>query len=744
MDFAYFTRLIWDRKWLILAVTILAAAATYVLSKSGSERYRAMTLVNTNITESGRVSDGAEQSASLRPWEIEAQFNNRIELINSKSVMSLLSRKLMLHDLSSEGPHFRSLSELGEKFSADQILDARAYFDKQYLQDVSGQANDFGDSSNQGARPSTVDASIREMMAVLGYDRDGLRKDLKVYRYKGSDQLKIEFFSENPELSAYVTNTLAEEFVSYYSRDIVKRSDRAVEFFTRLAFEKKQELTQKREELKQYKLENQIISIEDQSVGRIAQIQELELRREEQRKLIPANQAAIRSIDEQLGDNKAELENIRASNRQIQLLQDEITTLTSRSVGAAAEGLDDSDIRAEIESKREEMNGLIQDVAAEDPTLSETTQTLLATRMNLEIEMQIAEAGVGSINRELGRLGSEVVGFVENDATIEAMTGEIDLIQSEYLEVAAKQRDATEKALSINPISIAEYAEIPLRPEPGQTLFLTAFAGALGFAFCLVVLLGLGYLDMTLKTPDRFNRMTQIPLLGYLNRLKFANLDLETFFNQRSTDAELETFKQLLRKIRYQLEQNNTKRILITSTKEGEGKTFLIISLAYSLSLNNKKILIIDTNFKNNSLTQMLAKNPQENLINNQKLIGDAQLEEEFYTSRPISRTSHAGIDIIGSKAGYNSPSEIFAGKNFHKLLDQLELNYDYIFMEGSSMNDYSDTQELLDYSDHIIAVFSAESEIKSNDKDSIAILKDLQEKLLGGVLNRVELKHTA
>jgi Mrp family chromosome partitioning ATPase len=154
-------------------------------------------------------------------------------------------------------------------------------------------------------------------------------------------------------------------------------------------------------------------------------------------------------------------------------------------------------------------------------------------------------------------------------------------------------------------------------------------------------------------------------------------------------------------------------------------------------------VLIIDTNFKNNSLTEMLKQTVQDNLLSNTKLIGDAQLGDEFNTTGIISRTTHSGIDIIGSKGGYNSPSEIFAGKNFDKLLDSLELTYDYIFMEGSSMNEFSDTQELVDYADHVIAVFAADNTLHAVDKQSLQFLKNLEEKLLGGVLNRVDLKDT-
>ena len=46
-----------------------------------------------------------------------------------------------------------------------------------------------------------------------------------------------------------------------------------------------------------------------------------------------------------------------------------------------------------------------------------------------------------------------------------------------------------------------------------------------------------------------------------------------------------------------------------------------MISLAYTLSLNNKKVLLIDTNFKNNTLTNMLSAKPSLEKHFNQSLV---------------------------------------------------------------------------------------------------------------------------
>lgn len=772
MDFAHFLRLLLERKWIIIGVSLLATVATYFVTKQQEQVFLSKALIATGITENTAPTATLDQ-ASSRPYEIENQFSNLKEILRSKTVIGLLSLRLVEHDLNDSERPFRDWAELRETYGQEELDRALELFREKFTvgnaalsaSDLFGEADEEQYVESRMASDSSIidepvpkmavdrevfgasedDAFLKDVLRSMGYNYSSLLSAMTVYRQGQTDYLKLEFRSESPRLAAFLVNTLSEEFIKYYSRVKSERSDNSVEFFTRLAFQKKKELDLRNEELKEYKLNNEIVNINDQAAARIAQIQTLELQREQENKRIPASVQAIRAIDRELSGAESLAGEKQANNMRVQSLRDELTDLTNQAVATAAAGDNDSAIRQQMEAKRRELNNVISSLSKEDPELTSTTADLLATKLQLEIDLEVARAGVQSIDRELGRLRGTVGSFVKGDATIQNMEREIEMVQGEYLDYVNKLNTA--KLISLtsgNQLSLIEPGEVPDSPEPSQTLVLSAFAGGAAFAFAVSLIFGLSYLDMSLKNPSRYRRMTDMPLLGYLNKLKQDNLDLETFFNSRSHDPELETFKQLLRKIRYQLEQNNAKRLLITSTKQHEGKSFLIISLAYSLSLNNKKVLIIDTNFKNNTLTEMLQTNEQENLLSNHKLIGDAQLEDEFTTTGIISRTNHSGIDIIGSKGGYNSPSEIFAGKNFDKLLDGLELTYDYIFLEGSAMNDYSDTQELVGYVDHVIAVFSADAELKNVDKQSLEFLDELEEKYLGGVLNRVELKHTA
>src|SRR6185437_14720435 len=194
-------------------------------------------------------------------------------------------------------------------------------------------------------------------------------------------------------------------------------------------------------------------------------------------------------------------------------------------------------------------------------------------------------------------------------------------------------------------------------------------------------------------------------------------------------------FRESLRKLRFEIENSGKKIFLFASTKKGEGKTTLIQALSYSLSMSKKKILIIDTNFCNPDLTLQLNADPILEKIhpgNNQSVVSQVKA-----AAKQIGNT----IFAIGSEGGDYTPTEILPRENLLQHLRTLIGEYDFILLEGPPLNDFSDTKELVQYVDGVIAVFSAKHIIKQIDRQSMTFFNELNGKFCGAVLNMVDLE---
>ncbi|MEM8906896.1 MAG: CpsD/CapB family tyrosine-protein kinase, partial [Bacteroidota bacterium] len=331
--------------------------------------------------------------------------------------------------------------------------------------------------------------------------------------------------------------------------------------------------------------------------------------------------------------------------------------------------------------------------------------------------------------------------LVTDDAVIKNLESEIQIAQKDYELMPAKfQKESLNFKDTYEPIKILEHARVPEKAESKMKMVLSAFAGVVGGILSTVMIFLMAFFDTSLNSPNKFHKFAGINLMGTLNKVKTQDLDLKYLFSSNGQNKQLDTFKESLRNLRYAIENSEGNKFLFTSTKQQEGKTFLIVTLAHAMTIKDKKILIVDTNFKNNTLTQMSKKTMQENLLNS-RLLGENNLDSEFISNSINSQFNLDNVDIIGNKGTYQSPSEVFAGKDFTKFLEGLSNHYDYIFFEGAPLNNYSDTKELVQYVDKVIAVFAAESDIRQTDRQSINYLRQLGHKFLGGILNKMDLK---
>jgi polysaccharide biosynthesis transport protein len=121
-----------------------------------------------------------------------------------------------------------------------------------------------------------------------------------------------------------------------------------------------------------------------------------------------------------------------------------------------------------------------------------------------------------------------------------------------------------------------------------------------------------------------------------------------------------------------------------------------------------------------------------------QKSSGKSIAEHVFEHAK---KTPEGEVYIIGSEPGNYSPEEILPSENILMYLQELKSDFDYIFLEGPPLNDFSDAKELSIYAEGVVGVFSAKEMMRQTDKESIRFFKDLKEKYIGSVLNMIDLK---
>jgi polysaccharide biosynthesis transport protein len=396
---------------------------------------------------------------------------------------------------------------------------------------------------------------------------------------------------------------------------------------------------------------------------------------------------------------------------------------------------------------------------------------------NYELEIRIAQSNLEAIEQSLRKLKYDVSGFATKEARLADLERDVTFATEDYSSVQDRYNMAKNKSLVVgSSIRQTLIGQPSYEAEPNKAILLLALAAFGSLALCVISLLLVEYLDFSIKAPARLERLTGLKSIGSLNQVKTSEFNLKLAFLDKNPNKESGIFVHFLRKLRFEIESSKSKVFLITSTQVGSGKSFMIICLSYTLSLVNKKVLIIDTNFRHNSLTRLLLpKNGSMKLLERGTFVESEKLKEDndpveketrnstksssfrfdeneeetgpkskngtAQEKSIIQKTEFNGVDIIGNIGGLDSPSEILAGRNFREVINNFVSQYDYILMEGSSLNEFSDSKELIEYADKVIPVFAAETVLSNLDRESIQYLKSIKNKMLGAVLNRVQMK---
>ena len=745
MDLQYLLNILSRRKWLILTVMLIAAIATYLFVERLEPNYKSSAQLSTGIIDFKGLNV-EEDNPFLQKFTVEISFGNLVEFMKSQRNIQFLIYQLLVHDLARDSVNqevpFRSLKHPDENF------DLNTYSDQEIDRLVSTMRRKLANFENSLGDPH-LELIFGDLAKAFGYDYENLLKNhLSIDRKNETDFIQVEFKSENPKLSAFAVNTYCNEFLRNYAYLQELDDKTSVSYFRDQVKEKKEELDSVQAELDGFRLNKGIVDLEGQRQAIVSQITQLEQERETVAQKIPSLRANIAKLTKYLAeiDQKSKGNNAESviANQAIQNLKRQITELETQYI---ASNYQDDKTRRLLELYRKNYAAQIKRVAEleprdEDDELDRSDEKLLERRIEKELELKEAEESLASIDRELIRLRQNKLNLVSSDAYVQTLEQKLELLEKEYLQLTSKASDMTiEMESSSYPVKLVTHAQIPEKPEPDHQLILSGFAGMLSGTMCVVLIFFLTFLDVSLNTPHQFEKFTNLSLLASINKIKTKNLDIKKLFSSNGSDPRLENFKESMRNLRYIVESSGANKFLFTSTKEQEGKTFLIINLAHVLTLKNKRVLLIDTNFKNNTLTQMSNKD-QDHLLNNSRLIGENDFDQEFVSKSIDTQFNLDNVDIIGNRGTHQSPSEVFAGKNFKNFIQKLESNYDYIFLEAASLNKYSDGKELAEFVDKVIAVFAAESEIRQVDRNSINYLKSMGGKFLGGVLNRVDLKN--
>lgn len=707
MDLIKFLKTLYRRRLLLICIPVVTVVITYFLVRYLPDQFESRARIATGLVDQSQniLNKNNEQESQVRQ-----EFSNLTQMMMLNKMLDQVSYQLIIHDLTSSKP-FKSPSKLLSTLSPEVRKRSLAVYEKHYRERTE---LSLWDKDENG---------LYKVLESMQYDNGALTRKLAVYRVNNSDFIDVSCIAETPELSAFIVNTLCKEFITYYTSIVKENQLKAVTFLERLLKEKYDAMNEKINELKNYKIHNRVLNLNEMAKSLYGQLADYETKREMVEKDILGYTAALKDIDNKFNPtDRRYIENAMVSiNGDIVNYKAQLNVLNDEYVKSNF----DEAVARRIDSVKTKLNaaiGLSSDKYITNPLSAK--QDLVTQKLQMEVALDLAKSSVGAIDKELIRLNKKFDGLVPHEAVIQSYENAIDVASREYLEILAKFNEASlTSSFSIQLRQIQE--AMPGNVQPSKKMLLTILSGMISFVFCVAVLFVLFYLDHSISEPKELVAKTNMPVLGTLSTVKGGSVDLKEIWQAGAT-KEVTRFRNELRAIRFEIDQemgDNNKVLTITSLIEEEGKTFVAISLAYAYAIANKKILLVDGNFAHPSITS---------------IVKPANYLEDYLTGRQqMPEATPNAIQILGNRGGGSSLMEVAGKSIIAAKLQELKSKFDIIIIETAALSGMDKSKEWLQFTDKAVAVYETGRTVTEPKKNNVQYLSGLGKTFAGWVLNK-------
>jgi tyrosine-protein kinase Etk/Wzc len=264
-------------------------------------------------------------------------------------------------------------------------------------------------------------------------------------------------------------------------------------------------------------------------------------------------------------------------------------------------------------------------------------------------------------------------------------------IKNEIYSFLLQKREET--ALSYAPstgdskvVDVAESSYSPVSPKR-NVIYLAAIA--LAFMAGIGLVSGKDLLSSKVLYRSDIEDYTHAPIVGELSNVKQGKNKL---FKEPDSPIVIEQFRQLRTSLGLYSRTFSKKKLLVTSSIPGEGKSFVSTNLAYSLANSGKKVVLIDFDMRNPRTSTLFTMLQQPGVTD---YLAEAGTPEAY-----IKPTSFNNLSILPAGTRIGDSTELLLNGKLDSLFEYLSEQFDYIIVDTSPVDLVSDGYLLSEYCD--------------------------------------------
>lgn len=198
----------------------------------------------------------------------------------------------------------------------------------------------------------------------------------------------------------------------------------------------------------------------------------------------------------------------------------------------------------------------------------------------------------------------------------------------------------------------------------------------------------------------------------------------------KSIDAE--AYRSLRSNIEYSSFDDEYRVIVVTSSVPGEGKSTTSGNLAIALAQSGNSVLLVDCDMRKPSIHKKFK-------ISNAAGTAELLLRKKLFEE--VANNYNENLTIITAGKIPPNPSEMLASRAMTAFIEEMKKEFKYIILDTPPLQAVTDAQVLSTKADGVLLVVRAGSTKREMVFNSVDLIKKVQGKVIGTVLNGVENK---
>jgi capsular exopolysaccharide synthesis family protein len=551
---------------------------------------------------------------------------------------------------------------------------------------------------------------------------DLLSKNRTVLPERMTRMLHVTYTHPDPDVAAKIANLFVEEYMNYNIRWRVDESMKAVEDLKVRAEEQSKKVEELGNNLQAYRERQNMVSLD-------------------QRKDIVTDK--LKAVNNRLTEANAHVMEVGVRWNQVQECRKTGGDLTNLSFIAVLPTV--QSLVQEVSSEKVKLADLKQRYRAKWPKMLETTQTLAQTQAELARALNNAAESIRNeyetAQRDAAQAKIDLAAQETEALKLDRFSVEYGTLQNEYnvnqellANIVSRMRETTMSAsIESQNARIVDSAGRPRKPSSPNIALNLSMGGVGGLGLGLSLAFLVAFIDDRVKSAYQVESVVGIPLVGIVPRIrKMDPMRRAQVVVNRADPLATEAFLSIHSSLRLKAEAKNAKVIVVTSTRPGEGKSFVASNLALAFAKHGERVIVVDCDLRKPNLHNGFGIPNAKGLIDCCALGGSLDAV--------IVKNHAPNLDILPTGGRANDPTNILNHEFFGLLIEELRKRYDRVFIDTPPLSPVSDAMIILPHADGVIFTLRFNFVRTKGAQYCVRRLREAGIPCFGAVLNGLDL----